>query len=455
MPVRFLAIAAVVLSAGCSKSDSPPAAPQGEPQCSSDAECTSPPSTCHQSAGCQSGNCTYIVKVAGSACTSADPAYAGYCSGEACVYGCKISGIVREDGVPNPVNECQICDAAVTPTAWSDRPDHSTCTAGLCRSGTCRADICYIGEVEYAAGYSTGCATCAPATNRIAWTATANGTACGAFGRCNGGTCYQNSCLIGDYVYADGQVNPAASERCKECEASLNAWASRDGGMLCGTGSDAGCQCYAGVASEANCADGMNNDLDASGADCLDQDCLNKVCGGARSLPVAVTDDAQVYLFSPSTNYGTNGYMSVGEYDRYTSYLSFTLPSLGGRAVASATLYASGPWCASYLGAVSLYPVSGAWSESTITYDTGPGHSGAGIASTCAASLGGSWFAWDITGLVQAWNDGTATNHGVALSSANSSSYVNYTFVTTESTSSAPYVVITYMPRCAVDGQCK
>jgi|GEM_PF-4333654 len=68
---------------------------------------------------------------------------------------------------------------------------------------------------------------------------------------------------------------------------------------------------------------------------------------------------------------------------------------------------------ASYPIGVSAYEVTGSWTESTVTWATGPAYST--LAGSITINNVGYWTAIDITSTVQAWVDGTLTNYGVAL----------------------------------------
>ncbi|MBY0505664.1 MAG: hypothetical protein K2X03_17250 [Bryobacteraceae bacterium] len=68
---------------------------------------------------------------------------------------CEIGGRLLADGTPNPENGCEVCDAAVNPTGWSNRPELSACFAGAGVAGVCR-----VAGVSTLAGFSGLKASC-------------------------------------------------------------------------------------------------------------------------------------------------------------------------------------------------------------------------------------------------------------------------------------------------------
>jgi hypothetical protein len=63
--------------------------------------------------------------------------------GQGCIHmilpdKCVIDDLCYSTGDVNPANECQVCDSALTQTAWSPRPNGTACGAGgTCQGGTC------------------------------------------------------------------------------------------------------------------------------------------------------------------------------------------------------------------------------------------------------------------------------------------------------------------------------
>jgi len=57
------------------------------------------------------------------------------------------------------------------------------------------------------------------------------------------------------------------------------------------------------------------------------------------------------------------------------------------------------------------------WAESTLSWNTQPSFAaiGEGVVSLACAGATGVYVEWDITGLVQDWVSGSASNHGVAM----------------------------------------
>jgi hypothetical protein len=138
-------------------------------------------------------------------------------------------------------------------------------------------------------------------------------------------------------------------------------------------------------------------------------------CSAAHATDVVLTGDAHVSLTRSTTNFGTLANLYVGNGN--TALLQFdvnTLPSgLTASQVSRATLTVfvnrvnSG-------GAVSLSPVTSAWSESGVTYATIP-TIGTPINSFTAATAG-QYITLDVTSVVQSWITTPASNFGLALS---------------------------------------
>ena len=127
--------------------------------------------------------------------------------------------------------------------------------------------------------------------------------------------------------------------------------------------------------------------------------------------------DTYVSSSTPKTNYGASPILIVQP--GTTAFLQFNLSALPpGASVDKATLrlYVDGVLTG---GSFDVFPVNGAWSESTLTYNTPPPMLGTSatankpVAITAASS--NKFFLIDITTLVQGWVNGTIANNGVAL----------------------------------------
>jgi len=127
--------------------------------------------------------------------------------------------------------------------------------------------------------------------------------------------------------------------------------------------------------------------------------------------------DTYVSSVTPKTNYGASPILVVQ--NGTTAFIQFNLSGLPtGASVNKATLrlYVDGVLAS---GSFDVFPVNGAWSESTLTYNTPPptlGASATGNKSIAIASSSFNKFVLvDITSLVQGWVNGTTVNNGVAL----------------------------------------
>ena len=149
---------------------------------------------------------------------------------------------------------------------------------------------------------------------------------------------------------------------------------------------------------------------------------LTAVCsvlatGAAHATDATVTGDAYVNSAHPSTNYGNLSNLYVG--NGGTALIQFDLSSQPAGTTASqigkATLKLYVNRIATS-GAVSVQPVTGAWSEATVTYATIPALGSA--VSTFTPTASQQFVVVDITALVQGWVTTPAGNFGLALSSA-------------------------------------
>jgi hypothetical protein len=174
---------------------------------------------------------------------------------------CLIDGVCVEDGDTNPANSCEVCDASVDQTGWSQLPDETicengdglsctgTCSAGACvdtvHDGHCAIDgSCYVDSDPNPAN---ACELCDVAADQSAWTSdtgascddglscTGSGT-CDAAGTCEPGAATSGSCYIGGNCYQQGQDNPTNS--CQYCEPAQDqyAWTSKSAQTACGSG---------------------------------------------------------------------------------------------------------------------------------------------------------------------------------------------------------------------------
>lgn len=183
----------------------------------------------------------------------------------------------------------------------------------------------------------------------------------------------------------------------------------------------------------------------------------------AERIPVSVdltpSDDAHVNQRQSTTNYGTNTSLNLrnndgaGGVDNYGRdiLIKFDLTSIPSTAtIASATLrlhYYDWGDTDPAGRTLDLYPVTGTWSEGTVTWDTQPTRSSTLSASATVPTTAGAWMDWDVTSDVQDFVSGTSTNHGWILrdESAWGSSNIPITrFRSKEYGSEPPTLVVVY-----------
>ncbi|MGC4119562.1 MAG: hypothetical protein QM765_34325 [Myxococcales bacterium] len=229
------------------------------------------------------------------------------CHAGQCSVGCLIAGAFYPDGALKDQDSCHSCQAARTPTAWTDAKAGDPC---LSDGNECTADVC---DAQLACQHrpldeGTGCGK-APAdevSTRF----------------CFDGAC-KSGCLIGGVAYKPGaRKGLAGDDSCQICSPSTNAtgWSApdSDGLVPCGTsvncvsgdcrcsintcdtsgvcrgvaaqpGTPCGlngegcvgqrCECGRGTA-EASCTDGVDNDCNGK-VDCEDEGCLASRCAPA------------------------------------------------------------------------------------------------------------------------------------------------------------------------------
>ncbi len=377
----------------------------------------------------------------GKSCTNTSPAYTGFCDSGSCVRACKIDGRLWAAGTPHVNNVCERCDPDDSLTSWSSQPDATPCGEGVCKAGLCYWDRCFIGGTEYPKGQGTACNLCDSTVDRFAWTRAADGSACGALGRCRAGVCSDNACYIAGSIYAHGVVNP--SEPCQACDKTSNAWRSRPNGTACN--GDAGCQCVQGAAKEISCADGGDNDTDGL-TNCADPDCLGRPCTNTtQTVRLPIVADSYADQWNGDTNYGSSQTLNVSP--TKTTYAKIDLTTLQGKSITSAVLAFSSSDCEA--GRYPLARVDSAWAEGLVTWNNRPIAAELGIMNTCNSSVP----VWDITSLVQGWASIPASNFGVQISTGSSESY--FSARDTSYLESRPYLSVTFYPRaCAANGAC-
>src|SRR5262249_32904498 len=140
--------------------------------------------------------------------------------------------------------------------------------------------------------------------------------------------------------------------------------------------------------------------------------------------------DTYTQASNPDSNFGGSAGLLTGTTngggDRSRSMVTFTTSSLTGRHILSATLgvwnYASGACLNSGTSSnpMVVHRITSAWDPATVTWNTTGFTYAATVSATVNRSLQpnnpscpvGTVYA-DVTGLVQAWVDGTVPNYGL------------------------------------------
>jgi hypothetical protein len=137
----------------------------------------------------------------------------------------------------------------------------------------------------------------------------------------------------------------------------------------------------------------------------------------AYATDATVAGDAYVNSASPATNYGGLSNLYVG--NGGTALIQFNLSSLPSGTTASQIGKATLKIYVNRIntsGAVSVQPVTSAWSESSVTFNTIPTLGSAIATFTPTASQ--QFVVIDVTSLVQSWVTTPSSNYGIALSTS-------------------------------------
>ena len=97
------------------------------------------------------------------------------------------------------------------------------------------------------------------------------------------------------------------------------------------------------------------------------------------------------------------------------SFVRFNVSTIpAGSTIDSATLTLCAGWVPNTTRTYELHRVTGTWSETTITWNNQPTVAGTPTQTQTTPAVASCW-TWTVTGDVQAWVNGTATNYGWRL----------------------------------------
>ena len=129
--------------------------------------------------------------------------------------------------------------------------------------------------------------------------------------------------------------------------------------------------------------------------------------------------DAGLSQGNPTTNYGSDTYLNVGNDTAWSWRALFSWDLMGAPSVgvsdAEVQLYKVFDSSGLSSSAFDLLRVDSAWTEGTVTWNTKPGVTiSPAIASTTVTTSNG-WYSWNVTSLYNLWILGSVTNNGVEL----------------------------------------
>jgi len=146
---------------------------------------------------------------------------------------------------------------------------------------------------------------------------------------------------------------------------------------------------------------------------------------GGCSQQFYPTDDTEIVMRGPDTNYGSSTEMRVEnlyghpshpvywEIDALTKFDLSSIPAGTNITSAILHLYYYNWWDNNPAGrALTCYRITGNWNEETVTWNTRPGHAGQVTSSAIVPPAPGVWMAWNVTGDVQAFVNNPGINFG-------------------------------------------
>lgn len=320
---------------------------------------------CTQNDACSSGVCIAGAPPScgdGKACTTDACTSTGaatfVCTNTVNAGKCLIDTVCYSDTVPNPVNACQECTPTLSATAWSNKPNGSTCdlpggtcTLDTCSGGACTASspvncndgkTCTTDSCNGATGACTNtiqngfcvidgvcipnntvdpqnpCQICKSAQNKTAWSQQNNGTACNADNNgctvgdaCNGGLCVAGAAAVCDDALAcTTDTCTSSGDTAFVCNHTvLNGKCAVSGACYDAGATDPENSCRRCTPSQnktafSNKTDGTTCDADASGCT-TDDACQAGVCTAGAPAPC---DDGVICTLDTCTATGSTGY---------------------------------------------------------------------------------------------------------------------------------------------------
>ena len=217
--------------------------------------------------------------------------------------------------VVNPANQCQLCNVAATQTAWSSKPNSTTCDAdgsGCTVGDSCQAGTCTAGPAPNC-GDAYSCTTDACSSTGATTYTCSN-------------TIQAGKCLIAAACYSTGDTDPG--NQCKQCTAATTqtAFSNKTNGTACNDASacTAPDTCTAGVCAGPDvpaigqACDGADADVCAEGFVQCKLDKTGTICSDGAGLVLRFEEGAGTSAIDTSGN-GRNGLIQ-GTGNGTTSY---------------------------------------------------------------------------------------------------------------------------------------